>query len=71
MLLYCRFSNQINAFLLHYAAFVAITHRPDFKNNRIPTLFDYFPAKFIDSQVIRRAREKAVSGAILRDKTVS
>ena len=51
--------DRVNPFLFNYALSVALLHRPDTKTMDIPSFFESFPAKFVDSKVISKMREEA------------
>ncbi|XP_017079787.2 phenoloxidase 3-like [Drosophila eugracilis] len=50
--------DRINPALFNYALSVALAHRGDTKNLRLPTVSELFPDRFIDSQVIRTVSEQ-------------
>ncbi|KAG8229579.1 hypothetical protein J437_LFUL010170 [Ladona fulva] len=54
---YCR--GRVNPYMYVYALSVAILHRPETKNLRIPPLAEIFPGKYVDSSVLVKAREEA------------
>jgi tyrosinase len=49
--------DRTNPQLFNYALTVCVLHRKDLQGVRIPSLVETFPEKFIDSRVIRSARE--------------
>ncbi|CAO1401424.1 unnamed protein product [Diamesa serratosioi] len=54
---YCR--DRTNVFLFQYSYSVAIQHRPDTKNVKIPSAVELFPDQFIDPSVLSRFTEEA------------
>ncbi|XP_071448896.1 phenoloxidase 1-like [Hetaerina americana] len=54
---FCR--DRVNPYMFVYALSVAILHRNDTKNLRLPPLSEIFPDKYLDSRVFPKAREEA------------
>lgn len=52
----CR--ERVNPYLFNYALSVALLHRPDTRNLRIPALFESFPDKFVDGAIFNKARQE-------------
>lgn len=62
MVTVCRGSGEVNPALWTYAFNVALLNRPDASNltkKNFPLQSEYFPAKYVDGQIIRRARQEA------------
>ncbi|XP_046386162.1 phenoloxidase 1-like [Ischnura elegans] len=55
--LFCR--ERVNPYMFVYALSVAILHRNDTKNIRLPPLSEIFPDKYLDARVFSQAREEA------------
>jgi len=53
----CR--ERVNPYLFNYALSVALLHRPDTRNLRIPPLFESFPDKFVDGAIFNKARQES------------
>jgi hypothetical protein len=51
--------HNINPLLFNYALSVALIKRADTSTLKIPPLFKVFPSKFIDTQTLAEARQKA------------
>ena len=49
--------DRINTQLFNYALSVALLHRKDTKNVKIPSFAETFPDKFVDPKIVSRARE--------------
>lgn len=49
--------DRINPQLFNYALSVTTLHRKDTKGLKIPTFVETFPDKFMDSKILRKARE--------------
>ncbi|KAL0818191.1 hypothetical protein ABMA28_008700 [Loxostege sticticalis] len=54
---FCR--TNLNPQLFNYCYSVALMHRRDTRNVKIPSFAETFPSKFLDSQVFSQAREMA------------
>jgi hypothetical protein len=50
--------DRINPSLFVYGFSVAIMHRPDCRNVRLPPITETFPARFVDGAVFVQAREE-------------
>lgn len=51
--------DRVNPILFNYALSVALLHRPDTKDLKLPLFVETFPDKFIDSKVFSQVREEA------------
>lgn len=50
--------DRVNPYLFNYAFSVALLHRPDTKDLDVPSIVNFFPDKFFDSQTFVKAREE-------------
>jgi tyrosinase len=51
--------DRVNPLLFNYTISVAIIHRPDTKDLKVPSFVESFPEKFVDSKVFAQVREEA------------
>jgi Hemocyanin, all-alpha domain len=51
--------DRINPSLFVYGFSVAVMHRPDCRNVRLPPVTETFPGRFVDGAVFGRAREES------------
>jgi len=69
--------DRVNPYLFSYALSVALLHRPDTKKIQLPPLYEIFPDKYVEKDVLRTARkvskvyteENRVSSLKLRQKS--
>jgi len=52
--------DQINPSLFVYGFSVALLHRPDCRNIRLPPVTETFPGRFVDGSVFVKAREESM-----------
>lgn len=50
--------DRVNPYLFQYCLATSILHRPDTRNEPIPSLLELFPDEFVDSQVKLKIREE-------------
>lgn len=51
--------DRLNPYMFNYALSVAILHRPDTKDLKLPLFVETFPDKYVDSKVFAQIREEA------------
>lgn len=51
--------DRVNPILFNYALSVALLHRPDTKDMKLPLFVETFPEKYVDSKVFAKVREEA------------